>query len=211
MKFLGFNNVLCLSPHPDDVELGMMGTVLKYTDTCFNILCLSQGGDFDTTTSNNRIQEVKNSWGSTPNVDLFFSTNKHVKDLNHDAWVNFIENTFIASSKKEYDCLFVPTKEDSHFEHKIVNELASPLTRIKDISILEYRTPSTLDSWVPNTFVDITNYFDTKYSNLMKFETQKDRWYFKKDLQKSFHSNFQSYKKGIKYTEKFRLTQLYKI
>ena len=44
-----------------------------------------------------------------------------------------------------------------------------------------------------------------------EFESQKDRWYFKKDLQKSFHSNFQSYKKGIKYTEKFRLIQLYKI
>ena len=29
MKFLGFNKVLCLSPHPDDVEFGMMGTILK--------------------------------------------------------------------------------------------------------------------------------------------------------------------------------------
>ena len=50
-----------------------------------------------------------------------------------------------------------------------------------------------------------------KYNKLMKFESQKNRWYFQKDLLKSFHSNFQSYKKGIKYTEKFRLIQLYKI
>ena len=41
MKFLGFNKVLCLSPHPDDVEFGMMGTILKYTNTVFDILCLS--------------------------------------------------------------------------------------------------------------------------------------------------------------------------
>ena len=209
MKFLGFDNVLCLSPHPDDVELGMMGTILKNKNTHFDILCLSQGGDFDTTTNKNRIQEVKNAWNETPNVELFFSENKHIKDLDHDAWVNYIESTF--TSKMEYHCLFVPTKEDSHFEHKIVNELAAPLTRIKDLSILEYRTPSTLDSWVPNTFVNITDYFEEKYNKLMEFESQKDRWYFKKDLQKSFHSNFQSYKKGIKYTEKFRLIQLYKI
>ena len=45
----------------------------------------------------------------------------------------------------------------------------------------------------------------------MEFISQNQRWYFKKELLKSFHSNFQSYKKGIKYTEKFRLIQLYKL
>ena len=55
------------------------------------------------------------------------------------------------------------------------------------------------------------DYFEEKYNKLMEFESQKDRWYFKKDLQKSFHSNFQSYKKKIKNKEKFRLIQLYKI
>ena len=92
-----------------------------------------------------------------------------------------------------------------------VNELAFPLTRIKSLGILEYRTPSTLDSWSPNTFVDVTDYFEEKYDKLMLFKSQKDRWYFQEDLLKSFHSNFQSYKKGIKYTEKFKTVQLYKL
>ena len=209
MKFLGFNKGLCLSPHPDDVEFGMMGTVLKYTDTHVNIICLSSGGDFDNTTGQNRLQEVQNVWINQSNVTLHFTKLKLLKELSHDAWVNFIETLF--TKKGEYDCLFVPTKEDSHFEHKIVNELAFPLTRIKGISILEYRTPSTLDSWSPNTFVDVTDYFEEKYDKLMLFKSQKDRWYFQEDLLKSFHSNFQSYKKGIKYTEKFKTVQLYKL
>jgi len=209
MKFLGFNKVLCLSPHPDDVEFGMMGTILKHTDTHFDILCLSSGGDFDTTTSKNRLQEVKDVWLKQRNVSLHFTKLKLLKELGHDAWVNFIETLF--TDKEEYDCLFVPTKEDSHFEHKIVNELAFPLTRIKSLGILEYRTPSTLDSWSPNTFVDVTDYFEEKYDKLMLFKSQKDRWYFQEDLLKSFHSNFQSYKKGIKYTEKFKTVQLYKL
>ena len=41
------------------------------------------------------------------------------------------------------------------------------------------------------------------------FESQKNRWYFQEDLLKSFHSNFQSYKKGIKYVEKFKTVQFY--
>ena len=209
MKFLGFDKVLCLSPHPDDVEFGMMGTILKYIDTHFNILCLSSGGDFDNTTGQNRLQEVQNIWSNQSNVTLHFTKLKLLKELSHDAWINFIESLF--TKQGEYDCLFVPTKEDSHFEHKIVNELAFPLTRIKGISILEYRTPSTLDSWSPNTFTDITKYFNEKYNKLMLFESQKDRWYFQEDLLKSFHSNFQSYKKGIKYAEQFKTVQLYKL
>ena len=51
-KFLGFDNVLCLSPHPDDIEYGMAGTIVKHTDTNFDILILTEGGDFDFTTSN---------------------------------------------------------------------------------------------------------------------------------------------------------------
>jgi LmbE family N-acetylglucosaminyl deacetylase len=218
VKFLGFKKVLCLSPHPDDVEFGMMGTILKNKNTHFDILCLSQGGDNDKTTGITRLKEIQNVWKDQSNVTLYFvdprmmhmyPNFKFIKELDHDMWVNFIENKFL--NKEDYDCLFVPTKEDSHFEHKIVNELSHPLARIKDLSIVEYRTPSTLDSWSPNTFVNITKHFNKKYNRLIKFESQKDRWYFKKDLLKSFHSNFQSYKKGIKYTEQLRLIQLYKI
>jgi len=209
MKFLNFNHVLSLSPHPDDVEFGMMGTILKYTDTKFDILCISQGGNFDDTTSINRLDEVKNVWNNYPNVTLHFTDKKFIEELRHDAWVNYIETNYL--SMINYDCLFIPTNEDSHFEHKLINELAAPLARLKNLSIIEYRTPSTLDSWLPNIFVDITDYFDNKCERLMQFVSQNNRWYFKTELLQSFHSNFQSYKKGIKYTEKFRAIQLYKL
>ena len=29
-KFLNFNKVLCLSPHPDDVEYAMLGSMIKF-------------------------------------------------------------------------------------------------------------------------------------------------------------------------------------
>ena len=54
MKFLNYNRVLCLAPHPDDIELGMLGTICKYKDTHFDIFVLSEGGDFDKTTTKER-------------------------------------------------------------------------------------------------------------------------------------------------------------
>ena len=72
MKFLGFNRVLCLSPHPDDIEYSMGGTIIRYSNTQFDILCLTQGGDYDVTTDNSRLNEARNSWKSTKvnNINL---------------------------------------------------------------------------------------------------------------------------------------------
>ena len=54
MKLLNYDKVLCLSPHPDDVEYGMLGTICKYKNTQFDIVFLSQGGDFDQSTAKER-------------------------------------------------------------------------------------------------------------------------------------------------------------
>lgn len=209
MKFLNFDRVLCLAPHPDDVEYAMMGTIRKYQDTHFDIFCMTVGGQFDETSDRPRHQEVINVWENVDaNVSLLFSETYYMDELGHDGWVNFIETKIITD---EHACIFIPTSDDSHFEHKFVNELSYPLTRIKNLSIIEYRTPSTLDTWYPNMFVDITDHFDEKFNQLQHFTSQKDRWYFQRPVFESFHLNYQSYKKGIKYVEKFKARQLYRL
>ena len=54
MKFLNLNKVLCLSAHPDDAEYGMLGTMMKCPKTTFDVLVLSNGGDFDESTGKGR-------------------------------------------------------------------------------------------------------------------------------------------------------------
>jgi len=209
MKFLGFNKVLCLSPHPDDVEYSMSGTIIKHTDTQFDVLCLTQGGDCDITTSNSRLNEVRNSWESTliKNVDLFFSGNKFLKEKGEDEWINYIETEFL--SKNQYDCICTPSPLDSHFEHKTVSNLGWPLTRISSISLIEYYSPSTLEYWIPNTFIDISLVYDKKINMLKEFTSQQHRSYFSLDTLKGFHTNFQCSKKGFPLVEQFNLKQLF--
>lgn len=211
LKFLNFDNVLCLSPHPDDVEYSMAGVVLKYKDTNFDILCMTHGGDFDPTTDKSRLKEVKDSWlkSKANNYTLFFTENKFLRDLNEDAWVNYIETNFI--NIKKYDCIITPSELDSHFEHRFVSGLGWPLTRIRSISLIEYSSPSTLNSWIPNLYVDISNFYKTKIKMLTSFDSQKDRPYFKKYTLDGFHTNFQCSKKGINKVEKFNIKQLFSI
>ena len=69
MKFLGFNNAFCLSPHPDDIEIALSGTILKYSETIFTVFCFSIGSKGDITSDIKRHQEVSKFWENIHNVN----------------------------------------------------------------------------------------------------------------------------------------------
>jgi hypothetical protein len=205
VKFLNFNKVLCLGAHPDDVEYGMLGSMCKFTDTEFDILILSEGGDFDKSTGKDRQLECQNIWDKIPNVNGKFTGIKHVVNHQEDEWVNILESGGYISD--EYDCIFTLPNEDSHFEHRIVNNMTPALVRHKRIGIISYRTPSTLDNWIPNFYVEID--LDEKIEYLNAFESQLEKPYFSEKSFKSFHSNYQCFKKNMKFVELFRVEIIY--
>ena len=206
MKFLNFKKVLCLSPHPDDVEYSIVGSILQSDQTQFDILCLTQGGDFDKTNSKNRLQEVTDFWSGIKNVNLFFTDTDHLKSKQEDEWVNFIENKFEMNS---YDAIMTTNQIDSHFEHRQTSRIAFAICRASKIGIIEYRSPSTLVEWIPNYFIDISKSYSKKIKMLNNFVSQGKRVYFQPEQIKAFHTNFQASKRGLEIVEMFKITQLY--
>jgi len=209
MKLLNFDRVLCISPHPDDVEYSMYGTIAKHTETNFDILCLCSGGDFDNSTGNNRFDEVIRLWEKSVlnNINIFTSPYEFIKDITEDTWINYIESNFI--KKYKYDAIFLPNDHDSHFEHRFVAGFGDALIRSVDISTIQYFTPSTQDTWNPNFYVDISKSIDRKKNILKNFESQQDKYYFTNDVIDSFHSDFQCRKKGMKFIEKYKITNYF--
>ena len=209
MTFLNFKRILCLSPHPDDAEYSIAGVVLKYPDTHFDILCLTQGGDCDSTTSVKRIDEVINSWATTnaTNYTLHFSDVKFLKDRGVDEWIHYIETNF--TKNFNYDCIMTTSEHDSHFEHVLVSSLAAPLARIKPYSIIQYRSPSTLDKWTPNLFVSLESFYYNKKKMLREFKSQLHHEYFNDNILDGFHTNFQCMKKGQGFVESYKIITTY--
>lgn len=209
MKFLNFDRILCLSPHPDDVEYSMAGTILKYKSTHFDILCLTQGGDCDKTTNVDRLIEMQNAWNisNATNYTIHFSDVKLLKDKDIDQWINYIETNFMMNHN--YDCIMATSEYDSHFEHVIVASLCAPLSRVKSYSIIQYKSPSTLETWTPNLFVSLDGFLDEKKKMLTQFKSQIDRPYFSETLINGFHTNFQCMKKGKGYVESYKVITFY--
>ena len=227
MKFLNYDKVLCLSVHPDDVEYGMLGTIMKYKDTQFDVLVLSEGGDFDKSSGKDRHKECQSVWSRIDNLSGSFLDYKHIKDTIEDELISKIENKCNINS---YDCIFVPSEEDAHFEHKKISILSYPLTRRLKCGLIQFKTPSTLDFWIPNFFVDLYSIENRnvedghdaetkrlflaviwyiKLNKLKLFKSQQDKSYFDKSSLESFHSNYQCSMRGITRVESFKIIRGY--
>jgi LmbE family N-acetylglucosaminyl deacetylase len=209
MKFLNHTRILVLAPHPDDAEYSMAGIVLKFQDTHFDILCLSRGGDCDPTTSITRHKEVQAAWNKSQaqNYTLSFGENLLLSDKKTEEWVRYIEQTCFL--EKNYDCIMTTSEHDSHHDHVFVSSLAAPLARVKPLGIVQYRSPSTLESWTPNYFISLGDCYDTKISMLQGFQSQIHKPYFTKQVLDGFHTNFQCMKKGLGFVESYKIITSY--
>ena len=192
----------------------MMGTIFTYRGTKFDILCMTKGGakGYDNTNELDRRKEVDNVWnfwkpGVTDHVQVHHSKYDYFEDSTEPGWINYIENEFI--KKYDYDGLFIPTKEDSMFEHRFVNGFGAALCRFSPISIIEYHTFSSLNSWQPNLFVDIQSIYHEKCNSLQEFKSQSHKSYFKRKSLDAFHNNFQCNKKGKGMVEQFKIIELF--
>ena len=209
MKFLNFNTVLCLSPHPDDVELGMLGTILKCKDTRFDIMTMTICGakGFDDSYKENRLKEVNNLWenSNTKNVLFFRSNCDYFEDKTEPEWINYLDGIL----SNDYDCIFIPPEKDSMLEHRLVNSFGHTIIRNSPISLIEYNTISTLNTWIPNLFIDIEEHYYNKMKLLQHFKSQLHKKYFQEKVILTTHTNTQCSKKGIDLMEKFRIVEMY--
>jgi len=207
MKLLQFNKVLCLSPHPDDIEYSMSATIKKFQDTQFDVLCLTKGTSTDSSSGNDRLKEVRSFWShyQCSNVHLFEPFFDAFESASIAKWITAIETEMPMNT---YDAIFTTSNLDSHQEHIFVNSLVPSLTRNKPISIIEYKSPSTLHSWTPNYFVSCN--IDDKLNSLRSaFISQLDSVYFNESLIKLFHSDYNCSKRNVTSIEQFNIQVLY--
>lgn len=206
MKFFNVaNKVLCLSPHSDDVEFSMGATMMKYRDTQFTSIVFSTSSPEDPVNDADRWQEVKDFWLGIKNVDLKFMS-RQLNQWNEEHWIVEIEKMIDLS---EYSAIFIPSLDDTHYEHRMVHNIGMALTRTTPVSIFEYCSPSTKDTWTPNMFVNIETTWAEKNARLWEAFKSQDKVYFESKYMKSFHSHSASIKKGVDNVEQFRLVTMY--
>ena len=169
-------NVIAIGAHPDDIEIGCGGTLLKHVLCGSKVLVLmltkgEKGGDpnirISETYASLKILKLNNIiFGDFPDTNIF----SYLTDV-----INFIEN-YVKNFKP--DRVYTTSKHDRHQDH-IATSIAT-IAACRNVSqILAYETPSSLNSFKPDTFVDIEDTLKYKVKALQSHNTQEKKNYTK--------------------------------
>lgn len=160
-------NILAIGSHPDDIEIGCAGTLIKYRQNGHKLYTLimtegSMGGESsirmeEQLRSNELIGVEKTFWGGYTDTEL--PLDKEV--------ITVIENVI-----KEVNPVFIFSQhfDDTHQDHRnLANATISATRYIKNV--LFYEVPTTHD-FSPSIFVNIGDVFDEKVKVLTAHQSQ---------------------------------------
>ena len=199
-------NILAIGPHPDDIEFGCGGTLIKYAQTGHNIylMVLTDGAFGGDTEIRKREQEAaakfigvkKLFWGGYQDTELGCT-----REL-----INKIDQV-IAEVKP--DMVFFNFWADVHQDHRSGAQAAVSASRyIKEV--LFYEVPST-QHFDPDIFVDIQDVLEKKLELLGLHGSQVSRTKVENlTIQESARScaNFRGFQGRVKYAEGFKSVRM---
>ncbi len=183
-------NVLFVSVHPDDETLGCGGTILKHYKCGDQIYWLNLTGPtpnhpYNFTQEmidarNNLLKEINASYGFSSFFNLQFPT-QMLDTIDHRILITEIFNVY---KKIKPDILYIPNRSDIHSDHRIgFSALFAAAKSFRSDSIrriLMYETLSETEfapalaenAFIPNVFVDISDYLEDKIKIMELYDTE---------------------------------------
>jgi len=161
-------NILAVGAHPDDIEVGCGGTLIKYAQRGHNIFLLliskgEMGGDAEVRFKEQmKAAEIIGArdvfWGGITDTELLNRGNEIIHTV--ERYIQEIQPSFI----------FVNFFDDTHQDHRTVNRSVLSAARYVR-NVMFYEVPTT-NNFTPNVFVDIGSVLDLKLEALKAHASQ---------------------------------------
>ncbi len=160
--------VLAIGAHPDDIEVGCAGTLMKYSKYGHEIFLLimtegHKGGDAKL----RREEQYKAAEVLKPKEVMWAGYKDTELSPNMNELVHDIE---IVLNKIKPDFIFANYGDDTHQDHRALCRAIVSATRYVR-NVLFYETPTTHD-FSPTIFVNIRETIEEKYSMLLAHQSQ---------------------------------------
>ncbi|MDY7033012.1 MAG: PIG-L deacetylase family protein [Thermodesulfobacteriota bacterium] len=200
-------NILAIGAHPDDIEIGCGGTLLKYKDKGFSVfLLVLTDGQFGASKEVRKQEQIRSSKILDAN-EVFWGGYSDTRFPLDRRSINTIEDVL---RKINPQFIFVNYYDDTHQDHRYLAEATISATRyIKNV--LFYEVPTT-QNFSPNVFVDINDVLEKKISLLKAHESQVMKTNIEDlsiaEIAKS-SANFRGIQGRVKYAEGFRSLRLF--
>ncbi len=178
------SRVLVIAVHPDDETLGCGGTLLKHKaneDEIHWLICTTI--DKKHAYYEKREKEIRNV-SKLYEFDSVHNLRLKTMQVDEYSMSELVDKISKIINEIDPNIIYLPFKGDVHSDHRKIFEAAYSCTKsfrypcIKKIYMMETLSetefaPSTKeDSFIPNVFVDITDFFDKKIEIMEIFESE---------------------------------------
>ena len=180
LSFDGFESVLCLGAHCDDIEIGCSGTVLKLAAARARLVTWVVFSS-DVRRQQEALRSAERLLGGFPKRDVIIRSFRDgffpQQGVEIKEYFELLKNTVSP------DVIFTHYRGDLHQDHRMIAELT--WNTFRDHLVLEYEIPKyDGDLGSPNMFVELDEQLaDRKVANLLEsFESQRGKRWFSPDL-----------------------------
>jgi len=199
-------NILAIGAHPDDIEFGCAGTLIKYAQAGHKVSLMvltdgSYGGDPAV-----RRKEQEDVAAYIQAKELFWGGYRDTELVDNRELISRIDE--VVNTAKP-DIVFLNYFEDVHQDHRAASEAGISATRYV-MEVLFYEVPTT-QRFEPDIFVDIQDVLDKKTKALGLHASQLDKTRVKNlTIVESANAcaTFRGYQGRVKYAEGFKALRL---
>ncbi len=199
-------NILAIGAHPDDIEFGCGGTLLKYSRRGHNVFLLvltegSFGGE-----PSIRMKEQEEAANLMKAKGLFWGGFKDTELVDNRQLISKIEDVMY---KVGPHIVFLNYYDDVHQDHRAASHAGVSATRYIE-EVLFYEVPTT-QNFEPDIFVNIQDLLDEKLELLKSHASQVDKTRVENlNILESAQScaNFRGFQGRVKYAEGFKALRI---
>jgi len=210
------NRVLVIAVHPDDETLGCGGTLLKHKangDKIYWLICTSLSKNHKYYKKREKeIEKVSQMYEFDKVFRLDFPTMR-IDEISMSELISAISKVF---KKIKPNIVYLPFKNDVHSDHRKIFEAVYSCTKIfrypfiKKILMMETLSETDFsditNSFIPNVFVDISEFLDQKLEIMNIYESEIGKHPFPRSEETiKALAQVRGAQAGVKYAESFML------
>jgi len=178
------NKVLIVAVHPDDETLGCGGTLLKHKangDEINWLICTTIDKSHNYYEIREKeIEKTKNAYS----FDKVYNLRLRTMQVDEYSMSELVEKISKVINEVKPNIIYLPFKGDVHSDHRKIFEAAYSCTKsfrysfikkiymIETLSETEFAPSTKEDSFIPNSFVDISEYMDKKIEIMKIFKSE---------------------------------------
>ncbi|WP_276382072.1 PIG-L deacetylase family protein [Flavobacterium sp. H4147] len=215
-------NIIVVSAHPDDETLGAGGTILKHVNNGDHVYWLivtnvfeNQG--FSKERVDSRQEEIKQV-EKLLGIEKTFFLDYPTMTLSSSSLLKMVPEISEIFGEVKPEVIYCLNRSDAHSDHRVIFDAVMACTKsfrypfIKKIlmyeciSETEFAPALAEKLFLPNYFVDITDYIDQKLEIMKVFGSEIAEHPFPRSLENiKALAHFRGASVGVKYAESFQL------